>query len=96
MAKYIDADRLKKHFAWWGTTGIDTYEKNKKDFEQIIDLQPAADVAEVRHGRWIDLNDSIVAGICSVCGWKSIWQESYVVEMNYCPNCGAHMVNENE
>lgn len=49
------------------------------------------DAQEVRYGRWIDPNDSIVSGICSICGWKSIYQESDIVGMNYCPNCGARM-----
>ena len=47
MAKYIDADKLKRHYAWWGTSDNPFLKQNKQDFDQIIDLQPAADVVEV-------------------------------------------------
>ena len=40
MSKYIDADKLKRHYAWWD-------DEAKKIFDEIIDLQPAADVQEV-------------------------------------------------
>ena len=46
---------------------------------------------EVQHGRWIDDNDAIVHGHCSVCGWVAIWQETDVYGMLYCPNCGSKM-----
>ena len=38
--KYIDADKLKRHYAWWD-------DESKKIFDEIIDLQPDADVIEV-------------------------------------------------
>ena len=50
---------------------------------------PAADIAEVVHGRWIwneegeiDLEQFYR---CSNCGDKEYW------ESNFCPNCGAKM-----
>lgn len=46
MAKYIDADKLKAHYAWWGE---DSSERTL--FDAIIDVQPAADVVEVRQIR---------------------------------------------
>ena len=48
---------------------------------------PAADVAPVRHGRWVDngIPDSILSG-CSVCGF-TCGSSSFF----YCPNCGAKM-----
>ena len=51
----------------------------------IVDLvkkQPAADVVEVRHGKWIDNYNG--TSICSVCGGKS-------PNMNFCGRCGAKM-----
>lgn len=46
----------------------------------------AADVAPVRHGRWINHGWSTV---CSECG------EDYAfAKRNYCPNCGAKMDGE--
>ena len=49
-------------------------------------MLPAADVAPVRHGRWIASHDEFCA--CSICkspvyvGWN---------QTKYCPNCGAKM-----
>ena len=51
--------------------------------------QPAADVAEVVHGRWIWNEEGEIDWEqfyrCSNCGVKEYW------ESNYCPNCGAKM-----
>lgn len=44
MSRYIDADRLYKDI----TRSIDYCE----DILEIVERQPAADVAEVRHGKW--------------------------------------------
>ena len=52
---------------------------------------PAADVAEVRHGKLNFLQEDMVlcyCGVCSVC-------RNYVQAWNYCPNCGARMDKEN-
>lgn len=57
---------------------------------------PAADVAEVRHGRWEKFSTAsgIVSRVrCSVCaGTQPLTFES----MPYCPNCGARMDKEDE
>ena len=53
----------------------------------------ATDVAEVRHGRWIDAypdiepNPMFMYGICSECGFE----QGISKYLNYCPNCGARM-----
>ena len=57
----------------------------------------AADVAPVRHGRWIyhmdDLYPEESTMECSVCGdFIFIRGESD----NYCPNCGARMDGESD
>ena len=54
----------------------------------------AADVAEVRHGRWEDKTNISRAEVeqrvdCSVCG--QIFWTTAVLSFNYCPNCGALM-----
>lgn len=61
-------------------------------------MLPAADVAPVRHGRWISLTDCSNAGVyCSVCN-KKVYKEDYAIcnrknklRSDYCPNCGAKM-----
>ena len=57
-----------------------------------IELFPAADAVEARHGKWHDVyqmsSDCIVA-TCSSCGNS----HAYCVNglLNFCPNCGADM-----
>ena len=53
---------------------------------------PAADVAEVRHGRWIDNT------FCSCCGGFDEDDEGNIIQSfhNYCPACGALMDKEDE
>lgn len=48
------------------------------------------DVAPVIHGRWIDIPDKPEwdQKMCSVCG------DYRCCQGNYCPNCGAKMINE--
>lgn len=61
---------------------------------KIIEAFPAADVVEVRHGKW---DDNAVAFYrkCTVCGCCVEWDKKPflfgVGEYNYCPNCGARM-----
>lgn len=55
---------------------------------RVIEAQPAADVAPVRHGHWIPLSQDpmIEDGFeCSCCGQPNSWPETY------CPDCGAKM-----
>lgn len=56
----------------------------------ILDA-PAADVAPVRHGRWIDnkANGYKWAFVCSLCGYVD--GHPFDNRHNFCPNCGARM-----
>ena len=88
--KYISAKKLKAHYAWWGDT------EERKTFDAIVDVQPAADVKEVRHGTWIPLKQithradtgtistNIVGFYCSLCG------SGEKLKYRYC-HCGAKM-----
>lgn len=58
------------------------------------DEERYGEYVKVKHGRWVYDEDAIVHGHCSVCGWCAIWQETDVFGSNYCPNCGAYMMNE--
>ena len=59
-----------------------------KNLQSISDM-PAADVAEVVHGRRIWNEEGEIDWEqfyrCSNCGDKEYW------ESNFCPNCGAKM-----
>ena len=60
----------------------------------VITRLPAADVAEVRHGRWerVSTASGIISRVrCSVCaGTQPLTFEN----MPYCPTCGARMDEE--
>lgn len=91
MKEYIERAALKRELA--------PYEEN--DFSQqmdvilaIVDAQPAADVVEVRHGRWgeyesFPLTSSLNGHPCSECGMH--FSTLAIPVMKYCPNCGAKM-----
>lgn len=55
---------------------------------------PAAEAAEVRHGRWVNTNKEVERMCkCSECGYpiSYFWSRT-----PYCPNCGARMDKEYE
>ena len=63
---------------------------------QYLEIIPAADVAPVRHGRWICIRKGYEEYECSVCnGMDSNCSDYYadhvVTEQEYCPFCGARM-----
>ena len=86
--RLIDADALTE------TIGIRLYSGAVMEFVSVEDIakQPTVDAVPVRHGKWIDRNGAIVAPFweryeCSECGARSD-------NSNYCPNCGARMVED--
>ena len=56
-------------------------------FVAMIDRFPAADVAPVVHGRWVDAGRGIKA--CSNCNHGI--KEHMACANHYCPNCGTKM-----
>ena len=84
MADYIDREHLLKSFcAHCIESGTDG-KQCKADCTDIVIIknQRIADVRENVHGEW--LTDDI----CSVCGDYNEFRT------NYCPNCGARMVDD--
>ena len=52
---------------------------------------PDADVAPVRHGRWLCVDtDTEQFFLCNRCKKKEFW------ESNYCPNCGSRMDGDDD
>ena len=64
----------------------------KKLVRSIVYRTPTADVAPVRHGRWIDKGEYAV---CTECGGRSGTQydgvELIPLMTQFCQNCGAKM-----
>ena len=88
MARMIDADLLKQHYAWWGSQDINSELKEYKTmFDQIVDAQPTA----TQVGQWIVYEvanideEPPIAWKCNNCG------EVVEHKWNFCPNCGAKM-----
>ena len=71
----------------WGKHCPDGACSQRKVWERLKEYEDAADVAPVRHGRWLDngIPESMLS-LCSECG---IVYGSR--GFNYCPNCGARM-----
>ena len=94
MTKYIELEALKNRFAkrlvWLKKDIHDKYSLGLYDGceydTKLIDEIPAADVATVRHGRWIMHDDEFgLTCECSVCHIETMG------DGNYCPNCGCRM-----
>lgn len=91
MAEYIDKN---------ATVGILEAMSRSADCECIkkrlekeakrVSAIPAADVAPVVHGRWIEDHDYLK---CAKCGVMVKWDFTFfdIGNWNYCPNCGAKM-----
>lgn len=65
---------------------LDIAEKSKADFVRICHEEHP----ERKKGKWIDCDGGIAT--CSICGDR--WGVYGV--MNFCPNCGASMMEGNE
>lgn len=87
--KYISASKLKAHYSWLGKDAT----LSPKDVDDIVDVQPAADVEPVVRGEWQKVYENTTFGAmyrCSVCGETTFNVENY----KYCPKCGTHMSME--
>ena len=84
MADYINRDSVIELSREYYSQGL----KEKAVPVTAIRNIPSADVAEVRHGKWIRptrVPDSMLDE-CSICGF-----DTGAFTFNYCPNCGARM-----
>lgn len=99
MPEYIDREAvLDKAFS----AGLcDAYGNTYGGGDVIIadDIKaiPAADVAPVRHGKWIctgnmDRKTRETHYKCSICGFDAT--QPHPLNYSYCPNCGAKMDGE--
>lgn len=56
---------------------------------RFIDAIPAADVVEVRHGRWNEVEHGENGVLCECTACKEWMLFYYGFDANYCPACGA-------
>lgn len=74
----------------WGKYCPDGACSQRKVWERLKEYEDAADVAPVRHGRWIEDHDYLKCPECSVMV-KRDFTFFDIGDWNYCPNCGARM-----
>ena len=102
MDEYIERETVVEAFENADADVVEEYEDGacdwgfgRKNILEVINSVPAADVAPVRHGRWIEYTKVIIpepynkleqAWKCSECGF-----DDGFVAYNYCPNCSAKM-----
>ena len=101
MAEYIEREALMRRIKEIHCAECDSYHGVRcracwvDDTLDYIDSEPAADVAQVRYGRWKAYSDCGVTQ-CSVChgvdsNCSGYYGTHIVTEQNYCPFCGAKM-----
>ena len=97
MAEYIERDsamllpELPKEYRHYQTDNLDdAYEQGWDDALCCLEHIPAADVAPVVHGRWVEQEKYTFGTMydCSICGDR-ILDNGH--SWNYCPNCGCRM-----
>ena len=100
MAEYIEREALevalnhRLNFLMAENGEYDHYTSGFDEAVTRVENFPAADVAPVRHARWVDNH-------CTACGmmpmgdemWKHLDLEPPLFErfMDYCPSCGCRM-----
>jgi rubrerythrin len=108
MAEYIERESLEQDIKQYSHARIDNDAIDQMGFQfveemvstlRIIEKQPTADVVEVKHGEWQEIDNLVIEhGLptvkgktwrCSICGEAR--KNRTAPDMNYCPNCGAKM-----
>lgn len=91
MAEHIDWEALCKILENWRDAHADVDDEQGcgllEDVIREVDAQPAADVVEVVHGRWVPFHSEAAGDIqyCSAC------EIGFAAKTDYCPHCGAKM-----
>lgn len=94
MDDYIDREKI---FSIWRSMPAPA---SVTSLAAAISQTPAADVVEVRHGRWLTTDAYPHHLYCSVCyktyAKNAKWVNELDLPTNYCPNCGARMDKEDD
>ena len=96
MDEYIKRDGLLRKFNVDDMMNVNGTLISLHDERETISIFPAADVAPVRHGKWVhsryeNCSEQFEMVKCSCCGREAYAMAFYVRDGNYCPNCGAKM-----
>lgn len=95
MARYIDADKIKKAIKDYGKGCISDGIKTLDVVDDIVyiaglvDMVSTADAQEVKHAKWV-YHYRLKKFVCLECGYEV----KHKPDFNYCPACGAKMDKE--
>ena len=93
--RLIEADELRNRFQNlsyddWNQGVSTSWAEAYSEFADMIDDMPTVEAEPIRHGHWEKLYTNNYK--CSMCGsWWADDSDAYLIEFNYCPNCGAKM-----
>lgn len=100
MDEYIERKKMEEAFDNADPDICESYRDGYSDWgfgreniKDVIQGVPAADVAQVVHGRWTfepETGNTLSMTKCNVCGWWTL-DPSVDGVYKYCPNCGAIM-----
>ena len=100
MKEYIEREAVEEFIQ----DGLNNPDKDKAFGHDAIEILAgihfmlAADVAPVRHGRWLTTDAYPHHLYCSVCyktyAKNAKWVNELDLPTNYCPNCGARIDKE--
>lgn len=90
MAEYIEREAALVEVCHYCSTKEDCFPNERCLDYELVNTIPAADVAPVRHGRWIWDDEGYH---CSECFYHAYGETGEVLSghWHYCPNCGAKM-----
>jgi hypothetical protein len=97
MGDYIDRAALGIDFCRWNVFENKSYVDGWNAAVKILKEAPAADVQEIKHGKWIKMYNNPNDGnyYCSECHNGIDIATGKVTPIDrgllYCPNCGAKM-----
>ena len=87
MAEYIEREAALRFLL---NDSPEQVNYSREDAADCIRYMDAADVAPVRHGRWVPAFH--VGDCCYRCSECQFLRDAYLLDIgNYCPNCGAKM-----
>lgn len=94
--KYIDVDKFLSQIEYQYMEH-DITRAEYMNLEDRLLQQPAADVVEVKHGKWIPVTNGRGGHECDQCHeYAPSWATGEEHLTNFCPNCGAKMRGDND
>ena len=103
MPEYIERETVVTKVKTYIMPNVDidgsvSIENAERYFLNLLAETPAADVAEVKHGKWETghyeggIFDGMNFEKCSVCQFERLFEDvNFKTTFNYCPHCGAKM-----